>query len=167
MTRRLPARTSVRGVEFIASFEGLRLMPYKAHKSERHWTVGFGHYGPDVNPVKRITKAQALELLRGDLRRFEQAVIRHVPRRWRRQQRQFDALVSISFNLGEEVLTAGPPLESLGQALRARLPIPRNARRVAAAIRLYHFAGGESLLGLVRRRNAEARLYRTGNYSTS
>ncbi len=98
--RRLPTRASAQGVTFIASFEGLRLRAYKAHPSERYWTIGYGHYGSDVTAGMTITKAQAVWLLQQDLKRFELAVVTVVPRRWRRRRRQFDALVSIAFNLG-------------------------------------------------------------------
>lgn len=156
-----PQHTSTKGVSFIASFEGLRLVAYKAHHSERYWTIGYGHYGPDVKPGMRITKARARELLKQDLYRFERAVIKYVPERWRQHRYRFDALVSIAFNLGADVLTAQPPLTSLGQALKGR-----DARKVAAAMRLYDKAGGETLPGLTRRRRAEARLFISGNYST-
>jgi GH24 family phage-related lysozyme (muramidase) len=164
--RRYPWRASEKAVSFIGSFEGLRLTAYKAHPSEPFWTIGYGHYGPDVKPGMRITRERARELLHSDLRRFEKAVVRHVPKRWRRHQRHFDALVSVAFNLGEEVLTPSPPLESLGRTLQARLATRRNGRRIAAAIRLYDRAGGERLEGLTRRRNAEARLFLSGSYDT-
>lgn len=156
-----PQHTSQKGITFIASFEGLRLQAYKAHPSERYWTIGYGHYGPDVKPGMRITKKRARELLKKDVYRFERAVLQHVPERWRQHRYRFDALVSIAFNLGPEVLTAQPPLTSLGQALRGR-----DARKIAAAMRLYDKAGNETLPGLTRRRRAEARLFVSGNYST-
>lgn len=159
-------KTSAAGVDFIASFEGLRLKAYKAHPSERHWTIGHGHYGPDVKPGMTITRARARQLLRQDLRRFERAVVKHVPPRWRRQPYRFDALLSCAFNLGEGVLTPEPPLTSLGRALWAEEVSKANADRIAAAIRLYDKAGGERLAGLTRRRRAEARMFVTGSYST-
>lgn len=162
----LPSRTSSLGVAFIASFEGLRLKAYKL-PGEAHYTIGYGDYGAHVRGGQVITKAEAERRLRGRLREFEDAVVRFVPRRWRRQQWQFDALVSIAFNLGAGVLTAEPPLTSLGEALRRRLPTRRNKDRIAAAMRLYDVDGtGRESEGLVRRRRCEARMYRTANYST-
>lgn len=156
-----PISTSVKGVSFVSSFEGLRLVAYKAHPSERWFTIGYGHYGPDVHQGMRITKKQARELLKRDLHRFEQSVLKYVPERWRQHRYRFDALVSIAFNLGPEVLTAQAPLTSLGEALKGH-----DARKIAAAMRLYDKAGGETLPGLTRRRRAEARLFTSGNYST-
>lgn len=163
-----PRHISARGLRFIQSFETLKLKAYHI-PGEQHWTIGWGHNGPDVHPGMTITRPQADRILREDLARFEAAVIRLVPRRWRRVQRRFDALVSIAFNLGEGVLTAAPPLTSLGAALKARLVTRSNARTIAAAMRLYvHGSGGEVLEGLVRRRRAEARLFTdpTPSYST-
>jgi GH24 family phage-related lysozyme (muramidase) len=154
-------RVSARGLKFIAGFEGLRLEAYKAHPSEVHWTIGYGHYGPDVRPGMRITKEDALELLREDVRRFERAVKEHVPPRWREQRQHVDALCSVAYNLGEGVLTPEPPLTSLGEALRGR-----GAQRIGDAILLYDKAGGQTLPGLTRRRKAERRLFLTGSYST-
>lgn len=162
----LPSRTSSLGVAFIADFEGLRLTAYKL-KGEAHYTIGYGDYGAHVRAGQVITRPEAERRLRGRLREFEDAVLRFVPKRWRRQQHQFDALVSIAFNLGAGVLTAEPPLESLGEALRRRLPTRRNKQRIAEAMRLYDVDGtGRESDGLVRRRRCEAHLFRAANYST-
>lgn len=158
-------RTGARGVSFIGDFEGLRLEAYKAHPSEKYWTIGYGHYGPDVKKGMKITKARARELLARDLRETERAVVRLVPVDWRREQSKFDALVSIAFNLGPGVLTKEPPLTSLGRALD-REATAANARKVGEAMRLYVTAGGQTLPGLVRRRRSEARMFTSGSYST-
>lgn len=36
------------GLTLIKEFEGCRLTAYKAVPTERYWTIGWGHYGPDV-----------------------------------------------------------------------------------------------------------------------
>lgn len=157
-------RASGKAVNFIAEFEGLRLEAYR--DAVGVWTIGYGHTGRDVRPGMKITKARARQLLRQDLRRFEQAVVKHVSADWRRDQKHFDALVSIAFNVGEGVLTPEEPLTSLGRALDRKVTGP-NANKVADAIRLYDKAGGQTLPGLTRRRRAEARMFLTGNYSTN
>ena len=48
-------KTSSKGIDFIKSFETLRLKAYKAVKSEKYYTIGYGHYGPDVEPGMEIT----------------------------------------------------------------------------------------------------------------
>jgi GH24 family phage-related lysozyme (muramidase) len=49
----------------------------------------------------------------------------------------------------------------MGRAIRSG-----KRKKIADAMTLYVYGGTQRLPGLVRRRNAEARLIRTGNYST-
>ena len=39
----------------IKYWEGESLKAYKAHPSEKYWTIGYGHYGPDVYEGMEIT----------------------------------------------------------------------------------------------------------------
>jgi len=137
---------SKRGVDLIASFEGFRSHPYR--DAVGVWTIGYGHtrgVGPNTRPV---TRAQALALLREDARHCEQAIRRlGVPM----TQAEFDATVSLCFNLGVGVLDRG---RSFGDAIRAR-----KYRKAANAMLLYVHAGGRKLPGLVRRRKAERRMF--------
>ena len=54
-------------VERIKNEEGLRLKKYKPESSEDHYTIGYGHYGPDVDSMGEITEEQAKELFSKDL----------------------------------------------------------------------------------------------------
>ena len=96
------------GYEFLKSLEGFRLKPYKATKSERYWTVGLGHYGPDVNPNKTYTEAECIALFAKDKLRFEADVnkVWHEPM----TQNMFDALFSMAYNHGN---VSNTPLKSL------------------------------------------------------
>jgi lysozyme len=89
------------------------------------------------------------EILRRDLARFEQGVLRLCPGVGSHQGR-FDSLVSFSFNVG---------LGSLQRAtVRARCN--RGEHEGAAdALMLWTKAGGRELPGLVKRRQDERRLY--------
>ena len=62
--------TSNKGIELIKSFEGIRLVAYKAVPTEKYWTIGYGHYGADVTSGMAITVEQATELLRNDLKKL-------------------------------------------------------------------------------------------------
>lgn len=168
--RRPPASLDRGGLDFIEKHEGVVLYAY--NDPVGFATFGAGHllgrrpvnssdrakYGTKENrkPVPEM-RALADELLRADAERFEKSVLTHVPARWRRSQDRFNAFVSIAFNLGEEVLTASPPLTSLGEALRGR-----SVKKVTAAFLLYNKAGNppRSVAGLTTRRNDEARLIR-------
>ena len=90
---------SPEGLDFLKRQEGLRLTAYRCAADV--WTIGHGHAGPDVKPGMRVTLAEAEELLRRDVARFER-VVEHrldagkVPV----TGPQFDALVSLAFNIG-------------------------------------------------------------------
>lgn len=134
-------KTSNQGVALIKRFEGCMLKAYKAVDSEEYWTIGYGHYGPDVHQGDIITKERAEELLRGDLDRFEQAVEKAGT--W--SQSEFDALVSFTYNCGARNLQ--------------KLIKDRTHAQIADAMLLYVKAGGYTLQGLVRRRKAERELF--------
>ena len=140
-------RVSQHGIQFIADFEGFVDHPYQ--DSGGVWTIGYGHTGPGVSSMGRITRQRGLELLAGDIRHAEEAVnaLRLVL-----NQHQFDAAVSFVYNCGAGTLHDE---SSFGRALRNDL------RGVPAAMGLYvHDAAGHVLAGLVRRRAAEGALFR-------
>src|ERR1019366_2511495 len=88
--------TSPIGRKLIESFEGLSL---KAYLDQRHiQTIGYGHTG-QLKPGDTCTPEQADAWLVGDLATAEGAVNRlaTVPL----NQNQFDALVSLCFNIGQ------------------------------------------------------------------
>ena len=43
------------GLALIKRFEGCRLKAYKPVPTEKYWTIGWGHYGPDVREGQTIT----------------------------------------------------------------------------------------------------------------
>ena len=55
--------------EIIKEAEGLSLIPYHL-PNEKHWTIGYGHYGPEVLEHKqtKITKKRAEDLLDEDVK---------------------------------------------------------------------------------------------------
>lgn len=139
-------KTSTAGINLIKKFEGCRLSAYKPAPTEKYWTIGYGHYGPDVAPGMVITQAQAEIMLGIDLQKYEQAVERYTP--FPLSQSQFDALVSFAYNCG-----AG----NLQQLVKKR-----NALQVADAMLRYNKAGGKELAGLTRRRVEERALFMKG-----
>lgn len=81
-------------------YEGLRLTAYPDPKTgAAPWTIGYGHTGPDVHPGLVWTQKQAEDALQADIadavRQVNQAVTIIGL-----NQHQFDALVSVVFNVG-------------------------------------------------------------------
>ncbi len=132
-----------KGLELIKSFEGCRLTAYKPVKAEKFWTIGYGHYGADVTQGMTITQAQAEQLLKQDLAKFEGYVEKYVSIPL--TENQFSALVSFTYNCGAGNLQ--------------KLVRNRNTAQIAEAILLYNKASGKVLNGLVRRRKAERELF--------
>ncbi len=167
---RSATRVSKRGAEFIARFEGGAsedglFRPYR--DAVGVWTIGFGHT-EGVNAGSRpLTRAQATALLRKDLDAKYGAAVKRLlhARGIRVSQKQFNALVSIVYNVGPGILEPG---RSLGDALRASRVGSRRARwrkEVGDAFLLYDKAGGRRLAGLTRRRAAERALWMGGRYA--
>lgn len=151
-------RTSTRGLKFIAEFEGLRLEPYNDPAGNA--TVGVGHlihYGPVTHHDKLVwtlhSREEALDLLRQDLKGRDLALSRMLTHG--AQQRKFDAMSSLMFNIGEAAFRKSTVLRehNAGHGFRAGL-----------AFTYWVFAGGRKFPGLVRRRYRERRLYRKGLY---
>lgn len=136
-------RTSQAGIDLIKRFEGLRLTAYK--DSAGIWTIGYGHTG-NVSKGQRLTEKQAEVLLKQDLKAAE-----HYVRRTKGlKQHEFDALVSLTFNIG-----GGAFLKS---TLRKKLEAGQKLD-VPAEFLKWRKAGGRVLKGLLRRRIAEAALF--------
>lgn len=136
-----------RGIKLIKHFESFSPKPYLCPANI--WTIGYGHTGLNITKdTPPITIAQAEELLRNDLLRFEQAVLRQITRPL--TDGQFDALVSFTFNLGPGAL----------QRSTLRMKCNRgDDEDIQDEFMKWVWAGGRKLPGLVRRRKAEAGLY--------
>lgn len=137
-------KTSIDGINLIKSFEGCRLTAYKALPTEKYWTIGIGHFGPDVKENMVISQAQADRYLQQDLTKFENYVMQYC-NKLNLNQHQFDALVSFTYNCGPGNLK--------------KLVEGRTISQIADAILNYDHAGGKQLAGLTRRRKAERELF--------
>ena len=140
-------KTSDAGIKLLKEFEGLRLTAYKCLPSEKYFTIGYGHYGPDVKIGMRITAEQAEQMLRNDLSRYEENVMRY-DRVYNWTQNEFDALVSFCYNIGSI-----DQLTNYGK---------RDKKTIAEKMLLYVNSGGVRLQGLVNRRIKENALFTSG-----
>ena len=128
------------GLALIKSFEGCRLVAYKCPAGV--WTIGYGHTA-GVTEGQVITQAQADNMLKSDMKKYEKYVADNV--KIPLNENQFSALVSFCYNCGVGNLRT--------------LVKNRNAQQIADAMILYNKASGKVLAGLVRRREAERKLF--------
>lgn len=144
------------GLTIVKHFEGRELKAYQ--DAVGVWTIGYGHTAaagpPEVYPGQTITAAQAEAILQKDLELFENGVrdLVKVPI----NSNQFSALVSFSFNVGLGALAESTLLRKLnaGDYQGAADEFPRWVK-----------AGGQTLPGLVRRRDAERALFLSQDYT--
>lgn len=88
------------GLDLIKSYETLQLTAYRALKTEKYLTIGYGHYGPDVKEGQTITKEEATKLLQQDVQTAENELNQLLRQNVLLTQNQFDALCSLVFNIG-------------------------------------------------------------------
>lgn len=139
-------RIGPKGLALIKASEGLRLKAYLDPVGIP--TIGYGSTGSHVAMGKAITHAEADALLRKDLERFERGVSELAGEM---TPGQFSALVSFVFNVG---------LKALEESTLLRLHRAGDFVGAAAQFGRWTKAGGKVLPGLVKRRAAEAALYR-------
>lgn len=138
---------SAAGLALTKKYEGLRLSAYK--DTGGIWTVGYGHTGADVGEGRIVTEAEAEALLRHDVRDAVASVNAHV--RVPIIQNEFDALVDFAYNAGT------------GSFYSSRLLSLVNENDLAGAGEQFGqwiYCRGKVLPGLVRRRAAEAAMFR-------
>ena len=136
-------KTSEKGLKLIKKFEGCRLTAYKALPTEKYYTIGYGHCGSDVKKGQTITQEDADTLLAKDVKKFEYRVNAYEKYNW--TQHEFDALVSFAYNIGNI-----DGLTNYGQ---------RSKEMIAEKMLLYVKSGGQTVNGLVKRRQAEKLLF--------
>jgi lysozyme len=145
-------KASQKGIDLIKQFEGLKLKAYKCPAGIP--TIGYGNtYYPNGTKVKLtdapITKEKAEELLKFIVTPYEKAVDTFC--RDDINQNQFDALVSLAYNIGVGNLQKS--------TLIKKVNINPNDSSIKAEFAKWNKAAGKVLLGLTRRREAESNLY--------
>lgn len=145
------------GLALIRQFEGCaRLRPdgmVEAYPDPgtggEPWTIGWGATGPGIGPGSVWTQQQCNARLESDVARHARDVaiaLGDAPT----TQAQFDALVSFHYNTG-----------AIARSTLLRRHLAGDYRAAAEEFARWNRAGGRVLKGLVRRRAAEARLYRS------
>ena len=145
-------KISQQGIDFIKQFEGFRAKPYLC--SAKVPTIGYGSTRyVDGTPVSlrdpAITEAVASALFKDTLVIYEKAVTKAV--KVPLEQYEFDALVSLCYNIG---------VGNLASSTLVRLLNEDEARiEVAGQFLRWNRANSVVIPGLTRRREAEREMF--------
>lgn len=143
-----------KGLNLIKKYEGFRAAPYKCPAGIP--TIGYGAtYYPDGRKVKLTdkptTQREADTMLLNMLKHYEQGVDSFTTDKV--NQNQFDALVSIAYNIGLQALK--------GSTLIRKVNLDPNDKTIKNEFMRWTKANGKVLDGLINRRKEEAELYGT------
>ena len=148
---------SVEGRALIQQFEGLSLTAYLCPAGR--WTIGYGHTD-GVQAGDRITKEYADSLLKTDLVGYERAVADALGA-CEASRHEFDAMVSLAFNVGVAGFNGSTVL---------RLHRQGDRQGAARAFGMWNKAMVDGrlqeMVGLTRRRAAETAFYLTPDVTT-
>ena len=150
-------KTSENGLKLIQEFESFVNAPYL--DSARVWTIGYGStYYPNGKPVtgrdKPITREYAETIQRNVIKNDFEPVINELLKREIASgfvtQNMFDALVSLTYNIGASGFKRSSVLRLLKQG---------DKENASNAFLLWNKSGGKVLKGLIRRREKERKLF--------
>ena len=158
-------KASPRATAIIHEFESFRAEAYPDPGSKNGLPVTCG-YGStrhlDGRPIRlgeTWTREYAARVFARDLAVFEQGVNALLQGR-PTTQNQFDALVSLAYNIGLDI-DDDAHAEGLGDSSLLKHHLAGDYARAKVAFRSWRFNDGKEMRGLVRRREAEAELYGT------
>lgn len=140
-------KTSEAGIELIKKYESFMPRPYVCPAGKL--TIGYGHVIGEEEDFTEITKDQAHDLLvEEDLPSRERTVYQYV--RTPLTQSQFDALVSLVYNIGATAFKSSTLLRKLNNG---------DIEGAADEFMKWVHAGGKRMQGLVNRREAEREMF--------
>lgn len=151
------------GISFLKEVEGIRTEVYSDVAGFP--TIGVGHrLSPDQTTsgkiiingrekkLSKLTVSDIENLLRNDLKRFENTVNKYVDIEI--SQNEFNALTSFAFNVGSYAFRKSTLLKRLNEGNRNAVP---------NEIERWIYAGGKKIKGLINRRQKEIELWK-GEY---
>lgn len=141
------------GMQLVARFEGYVGNPYR--DAVGIWTIGYGNtYYPDGRKVgpndKPLNKKEAEDLKIEVINKDFAPAIREMTKGLNITQNQFDALISLGYNIGVNALSKSSVIKYLKSG---------DIQKAADSFLLWNKAGGKVLKGLVNRRKAERELF--------
>lgn len=140
-------------VTMIKAIEKFHPTPYEDPKGSGVNSIGYGHRMPQGDTHKYVTESQAHSLLMQDLTEAASYVRYNITRKL--DQKQFDAITSIVYNVGRSRFN--------NSKLRASLNNPRVSNQAIGEMIKNSFLTKE-YSGLEKRRAIEANLYLGGAY---
>lgn len=142
-------------VKFVESHEGFSSVPYNG---QDYWnsTVGYGHVIQPGENIGYLSQADAQNLLTKDLEPCVESVNKEFSGTGL-SQNQFDALVSLSYNLGTNVWDKAPKLT-------ADIKSHASADAIQSDFLALDHVGGSVSQGLYNRRSDEFRMFESGQY---
>lgn len=132
------------GEKLIKKFESCKLTAYKVDKNEKYFTIGWGHYGPDIKKNMKISKETADKLFKNDIKFFEDCVNNSV--KVKINQSMFNALVSFTYNVGYGNLKKSSLLKYVNK---------KQFKKASNEFKKWNKCGNKVLNGLVKRRELE------------
>jgi lysozyme len=143
-------KTSRQGQDFIKNYEKLRLKAYLPTKNDR-WTIGWGSTFIDGRPVMEgevITREKAQKLFDSTLKKIEDGILSRVDVPL--NQDQFDALVSLVYNIGVGNFSRSTLLKKLNK---------KDYNGAQKEFSRWVYQSGVKLNGLIDRREKEADIF--------
>lgn len=137
---------SAAGLAMLKTFEGFRKEAYRDVGGKM--TIGYGHLIRRGELLETITEQKAEALLREDVSSAEAVVKRYV--QVPLKQAQFDALVSLTYNIGEEHFRTSTLLRRLNNG---------DLNDAAEEFLRWKHVDGEVVEGLLKRRQQERTLF--------
>ncbi len=142
--------TSEQGRDFIKSFEKCRLSSYDDGVGV--WTIGWGRT-KSVQRGDECTQEQADDWFDDELIDFEQGVTSAVKQRL--SQNEFDACVSLSYNIG---------ISAFQRSTLCKMLNLNDFTGAAKQFDVWNKGGGQVMQGLVKRRAAERKIFESAEY---
>lgn len=156
-----PMQLSEKGGQFIRKWEDFAPKPYKDIVGVVTW--GFGHARVGNEPIpKQVSLAQAMSLFDRDIEPFEAILNRALTTQL--NQNQFDALMSVLYNVGPGVPGVKDGIILLKSGKHSTILTQTNLRAfdlAAAEFPKWDLAGGHPVRGLLNRRLEEKAMFQS------
>lgn len=145
-------------IDFIKSWEGFSATPYRDEVNIL--TLGYGMTGEEIQGISEVTEEEATSMLKDWINNKYAPVIKLdlESKGISLNQSEFDALVSMSYNVG----TGGLLGSTLYKNVVADI---RDSSTITSNFQAWSKAGGQRLEGLYRRRTKEAAMFLNADYT--